>query len=105
MAQSVLASIPYYTMQVTSIPSGVCEAIDKRIRNFLWGNKEGERKIHLVRWEVVTRLKDQGGLGLRKAKDMNTAFLAKIGWRMEMEKDKLWVQVITNKYARRKAGL
>lgn len=49
MALSVLATIPYYTMQVTALPSGVCEAIDMKVRNFIWGSKEGERKIHNIR--------------------------------------------------------
>lgn len=105
MAQSVLATILYYTMQVTYIPNGVCEAIDRRIQNFICGSKEGERKVNFVKWEDVTRSKDQGGLGIWKMKDMNTAFLAKIGWRMETEPDTLWGQVIATKYAGGEPGM
>lgn len=54
IAQAVLATIPYYTMQVTYIPGGGgCETIDKKIRKFIWGSKEREN------WERVTYYKDQ----------------------------------------------
>lgn len=29
---------------------------------------------------------------------MNTAFMAKLGWRMMKEKEALWVKVLVNKY-------
>ncbi|XP_076920757.1 uncharacterized protein LOC143581964 [Bidens hawaiensis] len=35
-----------------------------------------------------------GGLGINKLKDVNTALLAKWGWRYKIEKDNLWVRVI-----------
>lgn len=98
MAQSVLSTIPFYAMQSMRIPKGVCDIIDKKIRQFIWGSKEGEKRIHLVNWDKVTRAKTKGGLGIRKANDMNLAFLAKAGWRLEKEEDKLWVKVIQRKY-------
>lgn len=99
MAQSVLSTIPYYAMQTTLFPVGICENIDKRIRGFIWGNKEGERKIHLMSWDTVTKSKERGGLGMRKAREMNLAFLAKLKWRFNKERDKLWVKVLRSKYA------
>lgn len=35
---------------------------------------------------------------MRRARDMNTALLTKLGWRMETEPESLWVRVIRNKY-------
>lgn len=83
LAQSVLTSIPFYTMQSMLLPVGICEAIDKKVRNFIWGNKEGERRMHLVSWDTVTRAKNHGGLGIRETREMNLVFLVKIGWRLE----------------------
>ena len=37
LAQSVLATIPQYTMQSILFPQGVYEQIDKVIRRFIWG--------------------------------------------------------------------
>lgn len=59
MAQSVLASIPYYTMQSTYLPKSICDEIDKKIRHFIWGSREGERKMHLINWEKVTLTRDK----------------------------------------------
>lgn len=72
--------------------------IDRKIRNFIWGCNEGERKIHLVDWNTMTMPKERGGLGIRRTDDMNMAFMAKMGWRIEKEKDKLWVHVLSHKY-------
>lgn len=104
LAQAVLATIPYYTMQTTTMPKAVCEAIDKKIRNFLWGNKDGASRIHLINWDITTRSKKYGGIGLRKTKEMNNAFLTKLSWRMKTEGNNLWVNVLKHKYMRNREG-
>lgn len=60
LAQTVLHTIPYYNMQTMFMPMGVCEAIDKRIRRFIWGGTPEKRKCHLVRWDTVTKPKRAG---------------------------------------------
>ncbi|XP_031099664.1 uncharacterized protein LOC116003863 [Ipomoea triloba] len=99
LVQSVLSAIPYYTMQSTLLPVGVTSAIEKIIRDFLWGSSEGERKCHLVRWETVTKSKAYGGLGIRKMEPMNRAFLAKLGWRLIQNEDSIWSQIFKAKYS------
>ncbi|CAN1779030.1 Putative ribonuclease H protein At1g65750 [Linum perenne] len=42
--------------------------------------------------------KSQGGLGLRKAKELNEAYMLKLGWQILKHPDKLWVRVLTTKY-------
>lgn len=39
--------------------------IQKFQRNFIWGDNEVGTKTHVVAWEVVTKPKHLGGLGLR----------------------------------------
>ncbi|XP_019197687.1 PREDICTED: uncharacterized protein LOC109191482 [Ipomoea nil] len=90
LAQSVLSAIPYYSMQSVPLPAGIIDSIEKQIRGFLWGSSEGSRKIHLISWDVVTQSKQCGGPGIRRLREMNQAFLAKLGWRMLHEKDNLW---------------
>lgn len=49
---------------------------------------EDKQKIHLVNWELVTRTKDEGRLGLARMKERNEALLAKLNWRLWTEKEK-----------------
>lgn len=49
LVQSALASVPVYTMQAIALPGAVCKAIDKTCRDFLWGDTEGNKRVHLVR--------------------------------------------------------
>lgn len=93
MVQAVLSVIPFYTMQSTVIPAGILSQIEQRIRAFLWGGSENKKGCNLVNWETVTKSKGEGGLGIRRLKEMNEAFMAKIGWRLEKEKDNLWASV------------
>ncbi|XP_031111997.1 uncharacterized protein LOC116015970 [Ipomoea triloba] len=78
---------------------GIWEAIDRKIRRFIWGGTPQKRKCHLVRWDVVTLPKNQGGLGIRTTKDVNLAIMAKLGWRLMKESESLWAKVLKSKYA------
>ncbi|CAN1127251.1 Putative ribonuclease H protein At1g65750 [Linum perenne] len=98
MAHSVVAAITAYAMQTDVLPSKTCEEIDKRIRNFVWGTTEEERKICLVAWDNVCLPKENGGLGLRLSRQLNRAFLTKLAFIFFKEKDKLWVKVLQHKY-------
>lgn len=100
LVQSTLATIPSYTMQALALPRGTCEDIDRICRNFLWGESHDKRKIHLVNWDDVCQPRGSGGLGLRKARDVNDAFLAKLAWNMETQPGKLWVKVMNSKYVK-----
>ncbi|XP_019200030.1 PREDICTED: uncharacterized protein LOC109193611 [Ipomoea nil] len=99
LVQSVLSTIPFYTMQTTLIPKGVISSMERLIRSFLWGAKEGERKCNLVNWYTVTSNKDFGGLGIRRLEEMNISFLAKLGWRLMTEEDSFFARVFRTKYA------
>ncbi|CAN1144455.1 Putative ribonuclease H protein At1g65750 [Linum perenne] len=87
-------------MQTAVLPVTTCDEIDRRIRNFVWGSTEEERKVCLVAWDKVCIPKEKGGLGLRLARQLNRAFLTKLAFTFLKEKDKLWVQVLEHKYFR-----
>lgn len=98
LAKSVLCTIPYFSMQTMMLPDGVCDVIDKRIRSFLWGSTNHQRKCHLVNWETIVKTKDEGGLGIRSTRGMNTSFLAKLAWQLLTQKESLWAQALGSKY-------
>lgn len=68
------------------------------MRNFLWEGTEKSVGAHFVRWNLVTRPKERGGLGIDKINLSNVALLAKWIWRFLEESDDLWKKVIEGKY-------
>lgn len=64
------------------------------MRKFLWmGCKEG-KGIHWVSWEIVTRPKRYGALGISKLSEVNSALLVKWVWRFKTDHDGLWKRTI-----------
>lgn len=51
-----------------------------------------------VAWKNACKLKFCGGLGLRRLSDMNSSMLGKVGWTLEKDTEKMWVQVSKAKY-------
>ncbi|CAN1188822.1 Putative ribonuclease H protein At1g65750 [Linum perenne] len=98
LATSALSAIPAYVMQAAVLPATTCEAIDRRIRNFVWGSTSEERKTHLVSWEQICKSKELGGLGLRLARDLNTAYLVKLAFTFKQRPELLWVRILHSKY-------
>ncbi|XP_019188879.1 PREDICTED: uncharacterized protein LOC109183149 [Ipomoea nil] len=76
--------------------------IDKICRGFLWGDTDDKKKMHMVNWNDICKPKDSGGLGLRRCADFNDAFLAKLAWQINTNNDKLWTQVMKEKYIKDK---
>lgn len=50
LAQSVLATLPSYTMQTVLLPKGICRRLEQMTRNFVCGVKPGERTWHSIAW-------------------------------------------------------
>ena len=64
---SVTSSVPTHLMQCTLLPSRICNELDRLNRNFLWGDLSTKKKLHAIKWDVVTKPKHLGGLGLKKS--------------------------------------
>lgn len=74
LIQSVLEALPTYTMQTTRLPMSICDVLEKKSRDFLWGHTEKVNKLHLVGWRKVCQPKSMGGLGFRLLRKQNEAF-------------------------------
>ncbi|CAN0830454.1 Putative ribonuclease H protein At1g65750 [Linum grandiflorum] len=72
--------------------------MDKKIRSFVWGSTQEQRKIHLISWDSICRPKDQGGLGLRSARELNKAYILKVAWGLMKRPEELWARVLISKY-------
>ena len=64
----------------------------------MWGSTSEKRRLHLVGWNKIIRLKEEGGLGIQAAKFKNLALLAKLNWSLNKEKESIWAKVILRKY-------
>ncbi|XP_021726206.1 uncharacterized protein LOC110693390 [Chenopodium quinoa] len=98
LAKSAITTMANYSMQSAKIPRTVCDKIDQKSRRFIWGGNEEKNRIHLLSWETLQIPKEKGGLGIRSARQSNSAFLAKLGWRVLNEPNALWSRVLRHKY-------
>jgi len=87
-----------HAMQCYKLPGMVTQQLDRINRDFFWKNSHLDKGMPLVAWDKVCRPKQLGGLGLRKTSAVNTAFLAKLGWKILTQPENFWVQHMRAKY-------
>lgn len=97
LIKSTIESTLIYYMSTTEIPVSVLSTIQSRIRRFFWGKDQG-RYMALLRWDVITRPKMEGGLGLHDLRLMNRALVLKIFWKVASGNCALWVSLMHSKY-------
>lgn len=59
----------------------------------------------MVSWNQISKPKHEGGLGIRQMRQSNSAFLAKLGWRLLAEPSALWSRVLRAKYCEGRCDL
>lgn len=74
------------------------------MRDFLWDGFDGEKSSHLVSWEVVSKPKEAGGLGIENLILRNKVLLGKWWWRCHKERQSLWGKDIESKYGMQENG-
>ena len=89
MAKAVLTAMLVYHMQIVWIPQGVCDEIDQTITSFIW-RRGGFRAINLVSRETITKPKQEGELGLHRARETNITMIEKVIIELHGQTDKLW---------------
>ena len=82
------------------IPKYTISKIEQTFSSFLWSGKLGNAHRAKVRWESVCIPKDEGGLGLRRVKDLNDANVMKPIRNLFYRKDSLWVAWVRRLYLR-----
>lgn len=97
-AKTTLGSIPNHVMQYIKLLSKITKTIVKIQIDFILGSSVERRKIHLVNWEIVTKTKEEGGLGLQQSELRNKAQLASHAWRDTKNSTSLWAKVLSKKY-------
>lgn len=83
LIKSILQAIPSFTMQLFLILKAITLKIDRIIKNIFWGfDMEKEHHLHLRSWDDICQLKEEGGLDIRKIRDMNTTMVLKLNWQL-----------------------
>jgi hypothetical protein len=98
LIRAVLEGIPIYYLSLFKMPIGVAKSLERLMRNFLWEGLEEGRKDHLIRWELVARSIEKGGLGVGNLVERNKALMGKWLWRFPLEPDALWHKVLKSIY-------
>lgn len=95
---TMLNAMPMYFMSLFRIPKGIAEEMERKMRDFLWDEADGDSHCHLVAWDQVGRPKDRGGLGVWNIGITNKALLRKWWWRFAVEEELVRKRVIVSKY-------
>ncbi|KAM6584506.1 hypothetical protein CsatB_011508 [Cannabis sativa] len=102
LIQSVVASIPVYTMSTFLLPLTVCDELDKVVRKFWWiEGSDKTRFLTLTSWDSICKPKMHGGLGIKKFSDLNMALISKLDWTLASGEEKPWCSLFLAKYGKR----
>nr|KYP54574.1 Putative ribonuclease H protein At1g65750 family [Cajanus cajan] len=98
LINSVVTSIPLYSMQSLWLPQAVCNRINQASRTMLWAKAGSSQYWSLVGWNTVTRPKEFGGLGIRESRQVNISLIGKLIWDLLHSPQKPWVKILQAKY-------
>jgi hypothetical protein len=75
----------------------VIKTIDGVRKKFFWQGGGVKKKYHLVKWDVITKPKKKGGLGIKDLRRMNLSLFCKWWWKIETGEG-LWQEIVRKKY-------
>lgn len=71
--------------------------VDAWIRNFVWSADIDKRKLVIMAWHAVCKLVENGGLGIRPIRAINSAAMLKLYWNI-YSSDMLWAEFMKAKF-------
>lgn len=101
LIKSVLMTIPVYYMSLNKILTHTIKELNSLMRKFLWGKLGSDRYLSMVAWSKICLDTEGGGLGIRNLQLSNEALVLKLVWEMACNSEKLWTQVMREKYCPR----
>ena len=98
LIKTCLASIPIYLLSFFKFPKWALDLINTQMAHCLWSDFEGNRKLHLAKWDLVCMKKEFGGLGIPNLKEVNLCLLGSWLKRYISDDGKIWKTIIDHKY-------
>jgi hypothetical protein len=92
LIKSVLTSMPIHCLSSQHIPVGVLYRIERIMANFLWAGSN-QYHLHWISWGEITLPITEGGLGIRRLKDILVVFKLKRLWRF-IKRRGIWAEAI-----------
>ncbi|GAV86427.1 hypothetical protein CFOL_v3_29858 [Cephalotus follicularis] len=74
------------------LPKSVIYECEKTLRRFLWDSLRDTRKPGKVKWAVVCRPLEDGGLGIKDLTTLNKALILKQLWVLLIDHNSLWAK-------------
>ena len=65
LLRSTLSSLPIYYMSLFRLPRRINVRLERIQRDFLWGGRSLDKKLHLVKWDTVCSDKKAGAWVLK----------------------------------------
>lgn len=103
LIKSVLQGCYIYWSGCFGLPGDTDRRIESLFACLLWAGPDLSRKLHSMCWENVCKPYDEGGLNLRRVKEMNTAGIMKQIWWIVSHKPTLWVQWVYTKILKKES--
>lgn len=92
-------ALPTCTMATFDIPTKICDNLDTLSRKFWWNPKNlNDRYLAWEAWDKLCTRRSAGGLGFKKAKDINKSLIAKLESVVTSKRDSLYMRLFQSKY-------
>ena len=98
LIKAVAQATPTYTMSCFKFRDSLCKELNSMTRNFLWGQKDKERKMAWISWEKLCIPKFESNMRFKDLKVVNFVLLAKQGWRLQQNPNSITYKILKAKY-------
>ncbi|XP_043697430.1 uncharacterized protein LOC122648259 [Telopea speciosissima] len=103
LLSSVLQGSYIYWAGIFGLPGNVITKLESMFSNFLWSGPSLERKTHFISWDAVCKPKSEGGLGIKRVKEMNIVGIMQQIWWIASKQDRFWVNWVHQRYLKQES--